>query len=64
MPYLDCSPRATALAALALAAFLTHAGDCHAQTPVDAHWMWFDEGNPAAEAPPGKVWFRREVRAT
>ncbi|MEX0714326.1 MAG: HEAT repeat domain-containing protein, partial [Pirellulales bacterium] len=63
--HLDCSPRATALAALALALVgLTHDGDCQAQTPVDAHWMWFDEGHQAAEAPPGKVWFRREVRAT
>jgi putative membrane-bound dehydrogenase-like protein len=35
-----------------------------AQTLDDAKWIWFDAGNPAVEAPAGKVWFRREVRAT
>jgi putative heme-binding domain-containing protein len=34
----------------------------HGQTPVDAHWIWFDEGDPAASVPAGKVWFRIEVR--
>jgi len=29
----------------------------------DAHWIWYDTGNPAQNAPAGKVWFRREVRA-
>ncbi len=29
----------------------------------DAKWIWHNAGNPAEEAPAGKVWFRREVRA-
>ncbi|HEY3965711.1 MAG TPA: HEAT repeat domain-containing protein [Planctomycetaceae bacterium] len=34
-----------------------------AQQKVDARWVWFDEGNPAENAPAGKVWFRKEYRA-
>lgn len=34
-----------------------------AQKPEDARWVWFDEGNPAEKAAPGKVWFRKEYRA-
>lgn len=30
----------------------------------DAHWIWSGTENPAAQAPQGKVWFRRQVRAT
>lgn len=34
------------------------------QTPTeDAKWVWFDEGDPLASAPAGKVWFRKEYRA-
>lgn len=29
----------------------------------DAKWIWHDAGNPASDAPSGKVWFRRVVRA-
>ena len=31
------------------------------QAPINAKWIWLDEGNPLVNAPPGKVWFRREV---
>jgi putative membrane-bound dehydrogenase-like protein len=34
-----------------------------AQQNVDAKWVWFDEGNPAEDAPAGKVWFRKEYKA-
>ncbi|MGE5192031.1 MAG: hypothetical protein ACM3U2_05970, partial [Deltaproteobacteria bacterium] len=34
-----------------------------AEQKVDAKWVWFDEGNPAENAPEGKVWFRREYVA-
>src|SRR5260221_14183278 len=34
-----------------------------AQQKVDARWVWFDEGNPAENAPEGKVWFRKEYVA-
>jgi putative membrane-bound dehydrogenase-like protein len=30
----------------------------------DAQWIWYDAGDPAHSAPAGKVWFRREVRAS
>jgi putative membrane-bound dehydrogenase-like protein len=33
-----------------------------AQAAVDAPWIWYDEGDPAVEAPAGKVWFRTVVR--
>jgi len=35
-----------------------------AQDNYNANWVWADTGNPAEDAPAGKVWFRREVRAT
>lgn len=35
-----------------------------AEKKHDASWIWYDAGNPAQNAPPGKVWFRREVRAS
>src|SRR3954447_23924610 len=35
-----------------------------AQERYDARWIWYDAGNPAESAPAGKVWFRREVRAS
>ena len=35
-----------------------------AENPLDAHWIWFDEGEPGVEAPAGKVWFRYEARAS
>jgi putative membrane-bound dehydrogenase-like protein len=38
-------------------------GAAFAQQKVDAVWIWFDEGNPAETAVPGKVWFRKEYRA-
>lgn len=34
-----------------------------AQSAVDAQWIWFDAGDPASEAPAGKVWFRKEYKA-
>jgi putative membrane-bound dehydrogenase-like protein len=33
------------------------------QKKIDARWVWFDEGNPAENAPEGKVWFRKEYVA-
>lgn len=42
---------------------LTGSSALPAQSPVDAQWIWFDEGDPVNNAPDGKVWFRREVRA-
>src|SRR5262245_65577391 len=33
------------------------------QKKIDARWVWFDEGNPADNAPYGKVWFRKEYVA-
>ena len=50
-------------AMLAAVCMLSAASQAAAQTPVDAHWIWFDEGDPATAAPAGKVWFRFEVRA-
>jgi len=38
-------------------------GKVQAQSPFNAQWIWFDEGNPARKAPEGKVWFRREIRS-
>jgi hypothetical protein len=35
-----------------------------AERKHDAQWIWYDAGDPAHQAPAGKVWFRREVRAT
>jgi putative membrane-bound dehydrogenase-like protein len=29
----------------------------------DAQWIWYDAGHPEQNAPVGKVWFRRELRA-
>ena len=37
--------------------------DIQAQTPFNAEWIWYNAGNPAENAPEGKVWFRREVRS-
>ncbi len=42
---------------------ITQSQGALAQQPVDAQWIWFDEGASAANVPPGSVWFRREVRA-
>jgi hypothetical protein len=52
--------RIVALTSLIMLAFSSTAT---AQSPVNANWVWWDEGNPAAEAAPGKVWFRKEVRS-
>jgi len=30
----------------------------------EALWIWYGAGNPAQSAPAGKVWFRREIRAS
>jgi putative membrane-bound dehydrogenase-like protein len=35
-----------------------------AERKHEAQWIWYDAGDPARHAPTGKVWFRREVRAT
>lgn len=38
---------------------------CPASDPThDAQWIWYNAGDPARKAPTGKVWFRREVRAS
>ncbi|MCH7988209.1 MAG: hypothetical protein IID46_03555, partial [Planctomycetes bacterium] len=42
---------------------LTGAVNVQAQTPFNADWIWYNAGNPAENAPEGKVWFRREVRS-
>lgn len=34
-----------------------------AQQSADARWVWFDMGDPAKDAPSGKVWFRKEYLA-
>jgi putative membrane-bound dehydrogenase-like protein len=48
-----------------LALFLIWGGahSAQAQQAVDAKWIWFDAGDPAKDAPAGKVWFRKEIRA-
>ena len=38
------------------------AGWASADGGIDAQWMWFDEGDPHASAPAGKVWFVREIK--
>lgn len=48
---------------VALLSFLAFVPYVRAENPLDAHWIWFDEGDPAVEAPEGRVWFRFEVRA-
>lgn len=48
---------------LGVAVFLACSDKGRAEA-VDAKWIWLDEGNPLESAPAGKVWFRREVRAT
>lgn len=48
---------------LALCVVLAPASLAIAQVPVDAHWIWYDDGNPAESAASGKVWFRIESRA-
>jgi putative membrane-bound dehydrogenase-like protein len=35
-----------------------------AEQKREPQWIWYDAGDPAQKAPAGKVWFRREVRAT
>ncbi len=47
---------------VALLSFLALVPSVRAENPLDAHWIWFDEGEPAVEAPAGRVWFRFEVR--
>ena len=54
--------RCSAMAASVLLLVLTSVSA--AQAPVDAQWIWFDAGKPAESAPRGKVWFRRELRAS
>ena len=44
-------------------AILALCSTASAQNSIDAQWIWFDEGDPANQAPAGKVYFRREVRA-
>lgn len=39
------------------------AGELLAADDYNAQWIWADAGNPAVEAPAGKVWFRRMVRS-
>src|SRR5262245_28241045 len=51
----------TACIVLALLALATTA---RAQNNYDAKWIWADAGNPAVDAPAGKVWFRHEVRTS
>lgn len=50
---------------LSLSIFLVCSGaqTVLAQQEVDAQWIWFNAGDPAAEAPAGKVWFRKEYKA-
>jgi putative heme-binding domain-containing protein len=35
-----------------------------AEKKHDARWIWYAAGDPAQNAPVGKVWFRREIRAS
>lgn len=35
-----------------------------AEKKDEPQWIWYDAGDPAHSAPAGKVWFRREVRAS
>ena len=50
-------------ALLAAVVFGFWSAPASAQQKADAKWVWFDEGNPAEDAPAGKVWFRKEYRA-
>src|SRR5947208_3344060 len=56
-------PRLLCLSLLTAFALSFASEPAHAQQAVDAKWVWFDEGNPAENAPAGKVWFRKEYKA-
>ncbi|MEX2287932.1 MAG: HEAT repeat domain-containing protein [Planctomycetaceae bacterium] len=49
--------------ACAVVALVSLAASARAQENYDAKWIWADTGNPAVEAPAGKVWFRHQVRS-
>jgi putative heme-binding domain-containing protein len=55
--------RILSVCAFVLVAFASAVGFA-AEKKHDARWIWYDAGNPAQSAPAGKVWFRREIRAS
>jgi putative membrane-bound dehydrogenase-like protein len=48
---------------LAICTGFASAGSLLADDRFDAQWIWYPAGHPEQNAPVGKVWFRREVRA-
>src|SRR5580698_3256693 len=55
--------RIVSVCAFVIVVFMSSFGFA-AEKKHDARWIWYDAGNPALSAPAGKVWFRREVRAS
>ena len=55
--------RILSVCAVVIVVFTSSIGSA-AEKKHEARWIWYAAGNPAQSAPAGKVWFRREIRAS